>query len=207
MMDTILRKSFDLISAANTLTLPVDVRTICAHFRYRVEYYSQSWELITKLGIQEDAVSYPALGVRIRGRYFIFLSDDLGADQERLLIAHELGHIALGHLDPDLPVARKGEKGEQEEQADLFAIALLASPPLLSSHAVFTPEDIQLHTGLSPNDSRRALPLLEHYQQRQHDADIGREIARRAQTTTAPASRPKQTRPPSVSVRVKKISP
>ena len=183
MHDTVIRKTLDLISAANTLTLPVDVRRIASHFRCEVRYYSRSEELLRSFNLTGKAKSCSALCSKRWGKYYIFISDDLDAEQERRRIAHELGHITLGHLEPDCPLGR--DQGG-DAQAELFAVALLASPPLLERFDVSCPDDIRRVTGLSLNDSRQAYTLLEHYRLRQHDAAIADDIARRARVAARP---------------------
>lgn len=183
MQDLVIRKSLDLISAANTLTLPVDTRRIATHFRYSIRYYGHCREMLKNFNMTHLAAQYPALSTKRHGKYYIFLSDDLNVEQERREIAHELGHITLGHLEPDVPIPKEDEA---EEQADLFVIALLAAPPLLEQCGVSCPEDIHRITGLSLTDSRQAFSLLEHYRLRQYDAAIAHDIARRARVAARP---------------------
>jgi hypothetical protein len=64
----------------------------------------------------------------VQARRSIWLSDDLGA-RRRFVVAHELGHVRLGH-GLNLYTSSLGIYGTREEhQADAFACALLLGAP------------------------------------------------------------------------------
>lgn len=84
-----------------------------------------------------------AMAVRVDKRYAILLAKDSDYPAHiSFYLAHELGHIALGHLgqesalvDLDLPVLTASPSDSEEVEADRFALALLtgtASPTVLS---------------------------------------------------------------------------
>lgn len=186
MQDTIIRRALDLISAADTLAFPINTRRIAEHFRYEMRYYGHSRELLNTFNLTDWSKKYRAISTRRHGKCYIFLSDDLSVAQETREIAHELGHIALGHLETDTPLL---PEGESEEQAELFALALLAPPPLLDAHDVSCPEDIHRITGMSLTDSRQAFALYQHYRLRQQDAAVATAIAQRARVALQPPAR------------------
>ena len=187
MQELIIRKTLDMISAANTLTLPMDVRRLSSHFGYRVQYYSRSSHLLETFNLSKMATEYTALSTKRWGKYYIFLSDDLNAEAERYAIAHELGHIAMGHLEPD---AEELNVEESEGQANLFALILLASPPILEQYGIDTPENIRVCTGLSLTDSRKAYLILQQYRATQQEASRREDIARRARIAIKNGRRP-----------------
>ena len=180
-----LKKVLDVISAANTLTLPMDTRAIADHFDFRVLYYSHAKELIEELQLTENATKYPAFCAKGFSRYYIFLSDDLTGDQERQATAHELGHVLLGHLEEGSTVGKE----ETEEQANEFELLLMAPPPLLQPYCDIhdmPPRAIAALTGLSMADSRRAYQLLEDYRRDQQEAARREDIANRARLAMQP---------------------
>jgi Zn-dependent peptidase ImmA (M78 family) len=72
----------------------------------------------------DDAYAYTFIGNDLKDQYLIFLGDDLlneSPGQIRYSIAHEIGHVVLGHQNS---VARRQTQGEiaiQEKEADEFA--------------------------------------------------------------------------------------
>ena len=167
MQDMIVRKSLDIINAVGTLTLPMDVWRIANHYHYRVLNYSHAQELLSELELAEKAMLYPALSAKVFTKYYIFLSDDLNVEEERKAIAHELGHILLGHLEEHGVVV---EKEESEQQADLFELLLLAPSPILEQYGINSPADIRQCTGLSMNDSRQIMHYLNQYREFRDEA-------------------------------------
>lgn len=62
------------------------------------------------------------LTVRHRGKYYILYNEKAIARRRNWTVAHELGHILLGH---------DGESAHDEREADSFAAALLMPLPVL----------------------------------------------------------------------------
>ncbi len=62
------------------------------------------------------------------GRWSIVYDDRMPICESRMVIAHELGHILLGHeyKYSDYRFSKSGKKLKSEYEADLFAIRLLA---------------------------------------------------------------------------------
>lgn len=93
-----------------------------------------------------------AIAVKLGGRHAILVARESGFDAQYMFhVAHELGHIALGHLedggaivdaDPNDPENERDElvDDEEEHSADAYAQALLTGSP---SFEVFGPEETQ----------------------------------------------------------------
>lgn len=78
--------------------------------------------LIDAMGSKGTAEKYDGFCVRLSGKYYTFYDDTLPPEQTELILAHELGHIIMGHLT-DKP----GLSGEQcERDADMFGVMMLA---------------------------------------------------------------------------------
>ncbi len=72
----------------------------------------------------EDAYGFTLTGKDLENYHLIFLSDDLLEEPEYQIyytIAHEIGHVMLGHKNSILKMQTKEEIKKQEKQADRFA--------------------------------------------------------------------------------------
>ena len=72
----------------------------------------------------EDAWAFTFTGNDLADKHLIFLSDELLSqpkDQIFYTIAHEIGHVMLGHRNSILERQSKEEIGKQERAADKFA--------------------------------------------------------------------------------------
>ena len=85
-------------------------------------------EYITKyvwfVGSMDDAWGYTFTGDDLADQHLIFLSDDLMAqdtDQIHWSIAHEIGHVVLGHKNNIFVKQSKFAVNKQEQEADHFA--------------------------------------------------------------------------------------
>lgn len=72
----------------------------------------------------EDAWAFTFTGNDLKDKHLIFLSDELlfqSENQIRYTIAHEIGHVILGHRNSVIERQAKEEVKKQENQADNFA--------------------------------------------------------------------------------------
>jgi len=72
----------------------------------------------------DDAWAFTFTGNDLKDQHLIFLSDDLlhqNPAQIRYSIAHEIGHVILGHRNSVLERQTKQKIRKQEKEADLFA--------------------------------------------------------------------------------------
>lgn len=103
----------------NLNTLPVKLLTATKAAGIRVVRNSYVNEL--KPGEQGASIF-------ARGQWYIVYDDSLPSEQSRAVLAHELGHILLGH-DYKYAARRfetENRKLKSEREADMFAIRLLA---------------------------------------------------------------------------------
>jgi len=95
--------------------------------------------------------------------WFIVYDNEATEGRQRIAIAHELGHIFLGH---ELTIGIHGRaftsrKPESETQADAFALRLLAPACVLWGLDLRTPEDIATICKISIVDARRRAARME----------------------------------------------
>lgn len=77
------------------------------------------------LGSTTDAWAYTFRGDEVTGKHMIILSDSLWDQPEKDImytIAHEIGHVALGHRNAILEPQSKRETTKQEKEARAFAL-------------------------------------------------------------------------------------
>lgn len=76
----------------------------------------------------DDAWGFTLTGNDLKDHHLIFLSDDLFREhpkQIRYTIAHEIGHVILGHRNSILERQSKSEVRKQEKEADQFAKSVI----------------------------------------------------------------------------------
>lgn len=100
------------------------------HFVYQtlIAFPDDVTEYITAncwfMGSMDDAYAYAFTGNDLKNQHLIFLSDDLldqDTKQIQFTIAHEIGHVMLGHKNSVQYSQSRKEISEQEQQADAFA--------------------------------------------------------------------------------------
>lgn len=72
----------------------------------------------------DDAWAFTFTGNDLKNQHLIFLSDELlfeNENQTEYTIAHEIGHVILGHRNSVLKRQGKDEIRKQEKEADYFA--------------------------------------------------------------------------------------
>lgn len=82
--------------------------------------------------------------VMVLGQPCICVSERCTPERQRFTIAHELGHILMGHVGKYTLVNREPNAGDNpiEQEANVFASRLLAPACVLWALGIRTPEDI-----------------------------------------------------------------
>ncbi len=86
------------------------------------------------------------------GKWIIVYDDRLPACESRMVIAHELGHILLGHeyKYSDYRFSKTGKKLKSEYEADMFAVRLLAPACVLHELGITDAGKIELLCEIPP---------------------------------------------------------
>lgn len=115
----------------NVTELPVNVVALCRQMGIRVQYFTPT--------DGNDGYSTIFLGMPR-----IFVSKDCTPERQRFTIAHELGHILLGHVGEADLVNREPAPGDNpiEQEANVFASRLLAPACVLWALDIREPEEI-----------------------------------------------------------------
>lgn len=118
--------------------LPVNVLKIAREANIKVVRNSDVDDLLP----DEEAKTY------YDGKKFIIIYNDLNDTVvSRFAIAHELGHIFLGHITTHTKFANVrefGKKPKAEQQADMFALRLLCPACVMMKLGMRSAEDISL---------------------------------------------------------------
>ena len=111
--------------------LPVQVTALCRQMGIRVSYFDPVGD--------SDGYSTILLGMPR-----IFVSRNCSAERQRFTIAHELGHILLGHVGKYELVNREPSSADSpiEHEANVFASRLLAPACVLWALEAYSPEQI-----------------------------------------------------------------
>lgn len=149
---------------SNIWKLPISLKeliSLCEDEGYEVFSYSRAARLIQSCGLQKytelDAFTYSSEKVKV-----IFYDDALSYSEKVISLAHELGHIVLMHTS--CPVLGKSADANvqsmQEQEADAFALELLAPLCILRNKNVSSTRDIEKITLLGREQAEKVLALL-----------------------------------------------
>lgn len=111
--------------------LPVKVVALCNQMGIRVTYYDPV----------DESDGYSTIWM---GRPRIFVSRQCSPERQRFTVAHELGHILLGHVGEYELVNREPDPRDNpiEQEANVFASRLLAPACVLWALDAWEPEQI-----------------------------------------------------------------
>lgn len=144
-----------LIDAGIT-ELPVSVTKIAQYFKVNIVKNS----VLGWLEPSQSGISYQTES----GEWVIVYDDSDSIGRKRFTIAHELGHILLGHQlregEHHTRVFNK-ERPEVEREADMFAARLLAPACVLWALDLHTPEEIMEFCQISYTAARFRAERME----------------------------------------------
>lgn len=113
-------------------------------------------KLLEKYNILSIAERSKAFTVKSIDEQIVFIRSGLSANDRRLLLAHELGHIVLGHMSDNNVLGYKPggliDEG-QEDEANEFALEFLAPVCILSQKRINTPRLVSATTLLDEKRS------------------------------------------------------
>ena len=131
-------------------TLPVDVYAAAARLGVKALPFPPEGESPLLAALLHSAGDAAGVSVRIRGEWHVFLRPG-DATAKRFALAHELGHILLGHRE---------NAAAEEAEADCFAQQLLCPAPVLrrlAETAPLTPERVAAACYVSMDAARARL--------------------------------------------------
>lgn len=132
--------------------------------------YSKSEAFLTEVGLGDLLRETDGFSVQMQGKYYIFYRDDMIPGRIRFTVAHELGHIILGHLERETQAARncgfQRDNAPNEQMANLFASRLLAPDCVLLALNVSSPYCISKLCNISLKAARIRAKQLNQLKKR-----------------------------------------
>lgn len=131
--------SWQILIQQNITELPVSVKRICKSMGIRCLSYNRANKLLTASGLShhcEDADGFTF------GNVIFYNDTECNRQRQRFTIAHELGHIVLGHTKSLCNREPDSRDDPKETAANVFAARLLAPACVLWGCGVVNPEQI-----------------------------------------------------------------
>lgn len=141
-----INKAYEFLNESPSLSLPIDLKKQCEFHDYALMSYSELIERSDKLnakasGVNINRLPYDGFAMILDGAAYILYNEKQKVEWRiRFTIAHEIGHLFLGHFDDfDLGLLRRegANRGGQyevlEREADNFARNILTPFPLLNN--------------------------------------------------------------------------
>ena len=138
--------SWRVLLDTGTRELPVKASRICGAYGVTLRSYQAGAPLIRELGLEAQCGTSDGFTVCSGGRCYVFYNMEQSAGRVRFTIAHELGHVLLGHLGDGEHTVYNREPSPAdapaEHTANVFASRLLAPACVLHALGAVTPEQI-----------------------------------------------------------------
>lgn len=168
--------AWEIMIDYNIKSLPVQMQKLCSDMGIDIFNYQSGSELIKILKLERNAHDNDGFTIKVNEKYIIFYDDTIKPHgRSRFTLAHELGHIVLGHIESNNISCRNRatmwNKGEHsainklEAQANIFASRLLAPAFVLHELHIDTIDKMMTLTGLSRQASLirlQRMSILEH---------------------------------------------
>lgn len=118
-----------------------------------------------ELGILDIVNIHKAFTYVNNDNKYVFYRSTLSAEEKNILLAHELGHIRLGHFSsPGIRCSSDfRSKSFQEIEADEFAIELLAPTCILKKYKQLTPDKISHLTLLGRSNAEHVFFKVQQH--------------------------------------------
>lgn len=168
---TAYQKALEILYRYKFSKLPIDISRLCSLMGIRLGSYKTSENLIVSLRLENFMINDGFTAI-INNSYYIFYNSDI-TERRRFTVSHELGHIAMGHLETEnlacmggVTVWNRSDKAEpsdQERFANIFASTLLAPDCVLYDTNINTQKKIIEVTGLTSEESGRKLIQLNNF--------------------------------------------
>ena len=157
--------TWQLLLRVDAAALPVCSGDVAAHLDIPVLGYARAEPLLCALGLERHCADNDGFAVHIDGRWCVFLSDEATEENRNFTLAHELGHILLGHVMEE----KQDTSGKQvrytrenrrewaggldrvdvmEREANMFAARMLSPACALWGLDLHTPAEIARACGL-----------------------------------------------------------
>lgn len=90
--------AWKLLIDYNIKSLPINIFNVCNKIGVTLNSYEDGYVLLKELGLEKQCMITDVFTKLYKGRYYIFFNNHMSRQRIRFTIAHEIGHIALSHL-------------------------------------------------------------------------------------------------------------
>lgn len=149
--------SWQFLIDNNINKLPVSLGVVCKNLHYKILEDSK----IHYLQANQRGISFCKDNI-----WYIVLQDKLNPPTQRYTLAHELGHIFLGHPLIDGKYGRTFANNQEEYQAERFAIDILAPACVLWGLDLHSAEDIARVCNISITSAQKRARRMEELYRR-----------------------------------------
>ena len=109
--------------------------------------------MLESLGVYDLAIRVRGLSVKSKNNFCVCYRSDISRYEQRITLAHELGHIKLGHFS-DTGILGYHSDGllneSQENEANAFVLNFLAPPCIMRKSHIYTHKQIEKNALLDP---------------------------------------------------------
>ena len=138
--------AWEILIRCNVQELPVRVSGGCSKLGFALYSYEHGAKLIELFGLKQQCLICDGFTKLSHGKYYVFYNEQNPPPRIRFTIAHEIGHIVLGHLHAEGITTANREPNISDSpiefQANIFASRLLAPACVLHALNAVTPEQI-----------------------------------------------------------------
>ena len=172
-------------------SLPVKPSEVCKHYGWILADYQAGAESIRLLGLTGLQKQTDGFCTITRNHVYIFYDKSLPTGRQRFTVAHEIGHLVLGHVGPGMATVENreptGSEREEERQANQFAARLLAPACVLHEIGALTPEAIQEACGISRQAAEFRANRMQELERRgkYYSSPLERKVAQQFQSYIA----------------------
>lgn len=164
--------SWRILIDQNICSLPISIQELCKNLSITLYNYQDDADIINMFDFQNNTKNNEGFTSIVNKHPVVFYDKTVKPHGRlRFTVAHELGHILLGHLETNNIACRAGvslwNNGEVninmplESAANIFASRLLAPACVLKELNVTTAKQIMELTGLSYTASKIRLERLK----------------------------------------------
>ena len=162
--------SWQLLIDFNISELPVKVSHILKQLNIKCCSYEKGAIVISDLGFNEKALITDGFAVNMCDNYYVFYNQELTSQRCKFVIAHELGHILLNHVNSNCCTVVNKEPSDtdvpQEKQANIFATRLLSPACVLHELNVKTAKQISSLCQITEQSAKFRLKRLKLVEKR-----------------------------------------
>lgn len=151
--------------------LPIQLDVVCKLLGIRTRSYTRAYTLMEKMELLHLTQKTDGFTYHEAGGHIIFLHTTLPIPRQRFTVAHELGHIVLGHVARGHYTLRNREPDARdspdEQAANAFAARLLAPACVLHFAGIKTAEQIEQTCNISKQAAQYRAERLAILKKRQ----------------------------------------